>query len=59
MNDDAQGRQLHLAALDFFTEVFWCAADHQATDKDRQDDIHDHIHEADALTAEYHIEHHM
>ena len=59
MNDDAQGYQLHLTPLDLLAEVFRGPSDHQAADEHSQNGIHDHVHQADALTAEYHIEHHV
>ena len=59
MNDDAQGCELHLTALDLFAQVFRSTSDHQAADKHRQNGVHDHVHQADALAAEYYVKHHV
>ena len=59
MDDDAQSGELHLPALDLLAQVLRGTADHQATDEHAENSIHDHVHQAHALAAEHHIEHHV
>ena len=59
MDDDAQRGELHFPAFDLFAQVFRRAPDHQAADEHCQNGVQDHIHQTDALAAEYYVQHHV
>ena len=58
-DDDAQRGELHFPAFDLFAQVFRRAPDHQAADEHCQNGVQDHIHQTDALAAEYYVQHHV
>ena len=51
----AERRELDLARLDLLAEPFRRAADHQAGDEDRDQDVEEHPVEAGADAAEDHL----
>ena len=59
VNDDAQCGELHLPSFNLFAQVFRGTPNHQATDKDCQDGVHNHIHKANAFAAKDHVQHHV
>ncbi len=51
-NEQREHRHLHLERLDFFAEIFRRAPDHQARDKNRKHDEHEHSIKSRADTAD-------
>ena len=58
MNEQGEHRQLHLAGLDLLAEVLRRAAHHQAGQEDADDQVDQHVDQADALAAEDAVEPH-
>ena len=59
MDDNTKSCKLHFPAFNLLSQIFRSPAYHQAADKDGQDSVHNHIHQAYALAAEDYIQHHV
>ena len=58
MNQNRQQGELHFTRLYLAAQVFRCAADHHAADEYTDDDVEEHIDQADADSAEDDVEPH-
>ena len=58
MDEQGEHGQLHLAGLDLLAQVFRRAADHQPGQEHADDQVNEHVDEADALAAEDAVEPH-
>ena len=53
MNQNDNGHQLHFLSLYLLIQVFRRSSNHESADKDCQNHIHYHVHQAYALAAEH------